>query len=96
MNDIKVPPFTEGQKKLIEMTGNMANGKKVCDIDDDIDEFPVTNEEWLRSLNTEQLAKFLSDETLDSFYRHAYGDLPRINGTFALMEWLNSPHEENE
>ena len=40
-NDIKVPPFTDGQKQLIEMTEKLAKkrGGKICDvdgIDDDI------------------------------------------------------------
>lgn len=55
---------------------------------------PLTNEEWLRQASTEELAKFLSDETLDSFFRHAHGDLPRINGTLAWAEWLKAPHKE--
>ena len=39
MNDIKVPPFTDGQKKLYEATKKIIAEKgKVCDIDDDLDE----------------------------------------------------------
>ena len=34
MNDIKVPPFTDGQKELIKMTEKLANGRKICDVDD--------------------------------------------------------------
>jgi len=34
MNDIKVPPFTDGQKKLIEMTEKLAGSRKICDVDD--------------------------------------------------------------
>lgn len=41
INDIKVPPFTDGQKKLIEMTEKLANRKLICDVDDDIDETPT-------------------------------------------------------
>lgn len=41
MNDIKVPPFTEEQKKLIEAAERIANGKLICDVDDDIDEIPA-------------------------------------------------------
>jgi len=38
MNDIKTPPFTDGQKEVIETTKRIANGKLICDVDDDIDE----------------------------------------------------------
>ena len=34
MSDIKVPPFTDGQKELIKMTEKLANGRKICDVDD--------------------------------------------------------------
>ena len=34
MNDIKVPPFTKGQQELIKMTEKLANGRKICDVDD--------------------------------------------------------------
>ena len=33
-DDIKTPPFTEGQKRLIEMTEKLAEKHKICDIDD--------------------------------------------------------------
>ena len=59
MNDIKVLPFTDGQKEVIEATKKICNGKKVCDVDDDID--VLTNEEYLKSCNTEQLAEFITD-----------------------------------
>ena len=38
---IITPPFTEEQKKVIEATEKIiAEQGKVCDVDDDIDEFP--------------------------------------------------------
>ena len=35
MNDIKVPPFTDGQKQIIKMTEKLAEkrGGKICDVD---------------------------------------------------------------
>ena len=42
---IITPPFTDGQKKLIEATERIANGKLICDVDDDIDEFPKIHAE---------------------------------------------------
>ena len=42
MNDIKVPPFTDEQKKVIEATKKICNEKLICDVDDDIiDENPA-------------------------------------------------------
>ena len=38
MNDIKVPPFTDGQQELIKITEKLANGRKICDVDDIDDE----------------------------------------------------------
>ena len=44
MNDIKVPPFTKGQQELIKMTEKLANGRKICDVDDiDGEHFEVTS-----------------------------------------------------
>ena len=53
LDDIKVPPFTEAQKMVIEATEKLAKKcdkisanvnkwgrKNICDVDDDIDEFP--------------------------------------------------------
>ena len=54
---------------------------------------PMTNEEWLKSCNTNELAKFLSDATIDAFFRHGSGELPRINGTEAWTRWLKEKHE---
>lgn len=87
MNDIKVPPFTDGLKEIIEATEkhkekcdkistnvNKWGRKNICDvdgIDDDITDLielledtisrieGLTNEEWLRSCNTEQLAEWI-------------------------------------
>lgn len=56
---------------------------------------PMTNEEWLKSCNTNELAKFLSDATIDAFFRHASGELPRINGTEAWTRWLKEKHDGN-
>ncbi len=75
MNDIKVPPFTDGQKQLIEMTEKLAEkrGGKICDVDDDITDIKEllndtikrieepTNEDWLRSCTTEELVKMILD-----------------------------------
>ena len=57
MTDIKVPPFTDEQKKVIEATERIANGKLICDVDDDID--VLTNEDFLRTATTEQLAEWM-------------------------------------
>ena len=74
LNDIITPPFTEGQKQIIEMTEKLAKKGKICDvdgIDDDIQDVrellndtisrieAPTNEDWLKSLDTEGLVDYL-------------------------------------
>ena len=62
-------------------------------------ELPITNEEWLKSLNTEQLAKLLFEisngykfiglKIADPKYQDmAVEDIPR--------EWLKAPHKEEK
>ena len=106
MNDIKVPPFTDGQKKVIEATERIANGKLICDVDDDID--ALTNEEWFCSLDTEQKAEWLTNSgfltcTLRDCEDCKYYDKNNddcIDGYEAThdkqmwVEWLKQPHRE--
>ena len=49
LNDIITPPFTEGQKQLIEMTEKLAEkrGGKICDVDDDIKDVKELLEETI-------------------------------------------------
>lgn len=59
MNDIKVPPFTDAQKMVIEATEKLG---KICDVDVELDElYPTeqTNEDWLKSMTTEELAGWI-------------------------------------
>lgn len=60
----------------------------------------LTNEEWLQSLNTEQLAEFLNaiirvapyDELEPkSFWEHLH---PYDGGKKGIVEWLKQPHKE--
>ena len=118
MNDIKVPPFTDEQKKLIEMTEKLAEkrGGKICDvdgIDDDITDLielledtisrieGLTNEEWLRSCNTEQLAEWISDITCNCWgckriYVEDCPNYARYKACFCdredVLDWLKQPH----
>ena len=109
-SDIKVPPFTEAQKQLIEMTEKLAEkrGGKICDVDDDITDIKElledtisrieepTNEEWLRSLDTEQLAEWIvhiADQCTISHecnYCKSWCDEKRV------VEWLKQPHITKE
>ena len=51
MNDIKVPPFTKGQQELIKMTEKLANGRKICDVDD------VDDDKDIKEMLSETIAK---------------------------------------
>ena len=80
MNDIKAPPFTDGQKEVIEATERIANGKLICDVDDDITDIKEllndtikrieepTNEEWFCNLDTEDKAREISDMTAQGYW----------------------------
>ena len=61
MNDIKVPPFTDGQKKLIEMTEKLANGRKICDadgVDDDIKDIKEIISETIAKIENQKQTNF--------------------------------------
>ena len=122
INDIKVPPFTEGQKQIIEMTKKLAEkrGGKICDvdgIDDDITDIKEllndtikrieepTKEDWLKSLNTEQLAETILEMCKykpcfacgighcdDENWCHVYSDEAKE----FVLEWLKQPHTPKE
>lgn len=62
----------------------------------------MTNEEWLQSLNTEQLAEFLNaiirvapyDELEPkSFWEHLH---PYDGGKKGIVEWLKQPHHSEQ
>ena len=65
-----------------------------------------TNEEWLRSCNTEQLAEFINDVSKkcytcgEGYTAHpAYCPLHKClrGSVYGITEWLKQPHrEENE
>lgn len=114
-NDIKVPPFTDGQKQLIEMTEKLAEkrGGKICDvdgIDDDITDIKEllndtisrienpTNEDWLKSMTTEELAGWIYRAM---FYKSCQKDVE--DGAYMQMmtkkdyieNWLKEKHHAN-
>ena len=55
-----------------------------------------TNEEHLRSLNTEQLAEWISKVTIDAWFRQVNNELPKPNGAKEWVEWLKQPHTPKE
>jgi hypothetical protein len=55
---------------------------------------PLTNEEYIKSLNTEQLAEWISKVTIDAWFRQVNNELPKPNGAKEWAEWLKQPHEE--
>ena len=99
MNDIKVLPFTDGQKEVIEATKKICNGKKVCDVDDDID--VLTNEEYIRTCSTEELARLIykiavTDVLLDRFFTAEMVNAEIVDVDSGIKEaevWLKEKHE---
>ena len=68
-------------------------------------EIEVTNEEWLHTLNTEQLAEFLADkcnEVVETVLSDASCDIGDIDNDdywyrrADFVEWLKQPHTSKE
>lgn len=66
---------------------------------------PLTNEEWLRSASTEQLAEFLADkcnEVVETVLSDASCDIGDIDNDdywyrrADFVEWLKQPHTTKE
>lgn len=102
-NDIKVPPFTDGLKEIIEATEkhkekcdkirtnvNKWGRKNICDVDDDID--VLTNEDWFCGLSTEEKAKFLRQIYRDGRDDYVGEWYEQTESDF--IEWLKQPHSE--
>lgn len=53
---------------------------------------PMTNEEWLRSCTTEQLAEFLTKIILDDKRFR----MTMVGGVNETKMWLKQPHHEKE
>ena len=53
---------------------------------------PMTNEDWLRSLNTEQLAKRLHNNDVYAFFVCKNGG--KVPSVESYIEWLKQPHRE--
>ena len=64
---------------------------------------PITNEKWLRSCTTEQLAEFLNliirvgpyENEPKDFWEHVYGRGGE-HGAKSIVTWLKKPHTEKE
>ena len=76
-----------------------------CDMCHGSGEVPLTNEEWLRSLNTEQLAEFLADQcndVVDFILRETDEQAGNIEPDDywyrqdVIVEWLKQPHTPKE
>lgn len=94
MNDIKVPPFTDEQKKVIEVTERIANGKLICDVDDDID--VLTNDKWRRTCSTEEFAEWITELSELCTIRHQCELCDGWCDEKRVMEWLKEKHHANE
>ena len=64
-----------------------------CNGRGEVSEVEMTNEEWLHSLNTEQLAGWISKVTIDAWFRQVNNELPKPNGAKEWVEWLKQPHQ---
>ena len=53
---------------------------------------PMTNEEYLKSCDTEQFAEWISKATIDAWFRQVNNELPKPNGAKEWEEWLKQPH----
>lgn len=109
MNDIKVPPFTEGQKELIKMTEKIANGRKICDvddIDDDIKDIKEMLSETIAKIENqkqtnfqritaspEALAEFIVELVDDCTIRHECGICHSWCDEKVVSAWLKQESE---
>ena len=56
----------------------------------------LTNEEYLKSCDTEQFAEWISKATIDAWFRQVNNELPKPNGAKEWVMWLKQPHHEKE
>ena len=67
---------------------------KKCDMCNGTGEVPITNEEWIKSLDTEQLAKRLHNNDVYAFFVCKNGG--KVPSMESYVEWLKQPHTEKE
>ena len=81
-----------------EHLGTVLYGKELCDECNGTGEVQMTNEEWIKSCNTEQLAKWLQ-EHMDCSNCDCNKDLCYKGYDcceLAFLEWLKQPHTIKE
>ena len=96
-SDIKVPPFTDGQKKVIEATEKLANGKLICDVDVELDElYPTeqTNEEWFNSLPITEKSEFMVKMITEAIEVHEKHGISWHESVSWWDGWLKEVHKE--
>ena len=64
---------------------------KKCDMCNGTGEVPITNEEWIKSLDTEQLAKRLHNNDVYAFFVCKNGG--KVPSVEHYVEWLKEKHE---
>ena len=92
-----------------EIAGMLADGKPLEDVISKLDEMnkpkPMTNEQWLKQANTEQLAEFLADkfnEVVDFILHEVDENAEDIEPDDywyrqdVVAEWLKQPHTIKE
>ena len=70
---------------------------EVNDWETESTEEPMTNEEWIKSLDTEQLAEWIASVVKKAISIKENNDIVMLESAVWWDEWLKQPHrEENE
>ena len=82
------PYDCENCKHYVRITDGRTAKDRICIFDGECEHLPMTNEEWLKSLSTEELAECIIgvDYSADDKYIKIA----------KLVEWLNQPHSIKE
>ena len=65
-----------------------------CNGSGEVSEVEMTNEEWLRSATTEQLAEWIAHQTLIALLENQNNHSLRMTYPAYWVEWLKQPHSE--
>ena len=93
--------FCDGSGKVVHpmmsMNGDEYTGEweqhecEMCGGNGEI-EVKMTNEEWLRSCNTEQLAEWIAHQTMIALLENQNNHSLRMTYPAYWVEWLKQPH----
>lgn len=87
-------PMCDGKGIMtVHNVGTDENFRTECDKCHGTGEVELTNEEWLRSATTEQLAEFIAHQTLIALLENQNNHSLRMTYPAYWMEWLKEIHE---